>query len=144
MSETYIMNCGIHQGGYLSLVKYTAYINSLITKLELSNLCSEIYRVRTSPVGYADDIAASTISKQRMDRVMSKVYEHGCEWRFKFNASKSAVLVFGETERERGELDLNIECSHWGANVSKRDYIMITLVSRRVLRETPMLGQRKK
>ena len=86
---------------YLSLVKYTAYINSLITTLELSNLCSEIYRVRTSPVGYADDIAASTISKQRMDRVMSKVYEHGCDWRFKFNTSKSAVLVFGETERER-------------------------------------------
>ena len=75
---------------------------------------------------------------------MSKVYEHGCDWRFKFNANKSAVLVFGKTERERGELDLSIECSYWGANVSKRDYIMITLVSRRVLKGTPMLGQRKR
>ena len=39
---------------------------------------------------------------------------------------------------------VRIECSHWGANVSKRDYIMTTWVLRRVLRETPMLGQRKK
>ena len=30
-STYYTMECGIHQGGYLSLVKYTAYIDSLIT-----------------------------------------------------------------------------------------------------------------
>ena len=54
-----------------------------------------------SPVGYADDIAASTTSKQKMDGVMSKVYQHGCDWRYSFNASKSAVLVFGESEKER-------------------------------------------
>ena len=101
VSEPYYMDCGIHQGGYLSLVKYTAYINSLISTLESSRLCSTIYRIKTSPVGYADDIAASTTSKQKMDGVMSKVYQHGCDWRYSFNASKSAVLVFGESEKER-------------------------------------------
>ena len=101
VSETYSMDCGIHQGGYLSLVKYTAYINSLITTLEASNLCSQIYQVKTSSVGYADDIAASTTSKHKMDSVMGKVHQHGCDWRYNFNAFKSAVLVFGETEKER-------------------------------------------
>ena len=100
-SEPYTMECGIHQGGYLSLVKYTAYINSLITNLESSGLCCAIYRIKTSPVRYADDIAAGTTSKQKMDRVMSRVHQHSCNWRYRLNASKSAVLVFGETERER-------------------------------------------
>ena len=100
-SDWYAMKCGIHQGGYLSLVKYTAFINSLITSLETSGLCSAIYRIPTSPVGYADDVAACTVSKRRMDGVMEVVYTHGNTWRYSFNAKKSAVLVFGETQRER-------------------------------------------
>ena len=99
-SSWYNMDCGIHQGGYLSLVKYTAFIDTLIKDLENSNLCSAIYRIPTSPVGYADDLAASTISKNRMDLVMQRVNQHGCDWRYSFNASKSAVLVFGESVHE--------------------------------------------
>ena len=101
MSNWYSMECGIHQGGYLSLVKYTAFINSLITTLEESNLCSSIYEIKASPLGYADDVAASTLSKRRMDAVMSEVYAHSCKWRYSFNADKSAVLIFGENSRER-------------------------------------------
>ena len=101
MSHWYPMECGIHQGGYLSLVKYTAFIDSLITSLESSRLCSTIYRIPTSPVGYADDVAACTVSKRRMVSVMDKVYTHGNTWRYTFNAKKSAVLIFGETKRER-------------------------------------------
>ena len=35
-SEWYTMLCGIHQGGYLSLMKYTAFINPLLEELEHS------------------------------------------------------------------------------------------------------------
>ena len=100
-SRWYSMDCGIHQGGYLSLMKYTAFINSLIVTLENSNLCSTIYRIKASPVGYADDLATSTISKNRMDQVMTTVYSHGRKWRYSFNAAKSAVLVYDETTAER-------------------------------------------
>ena len=100
-SNWYKMECGIHQGGYLSLVKYTAFINSLIDNLQKSDLCSKIYRIRPSPVGYADDLAASTTSENKIDRVMSTVYKHGNDWRYAFNAGKSAVLVFGESKAER-------------------------------------------
>ena len=100
-SGWFSMDCEIHQGGYLSLVKYTAFINSLITNLEESNLCSTIYRIKTSPVGYADDMASSSVSKIRTDRAMSLVYSHSRKWRYSFNAGKSAVLVFGETPAER-------------------------------------------
>ena len=121
-SNWYSMDCGIHQGGYLSLVKYTAYIDSLIQSLEKSNLCSNIFRVKTSPVGYADDLAASTTSKQKMDFVMHRVHRHGCEWRYSFNASKSAVLVYGESTSERRLGTENRMFSLGGERVKERLY----------------------
>ena len=50
-SAWYPMQCGMHQGGFLSLVKYTAFINSLLTSLEESHLCSTIFRINTSQWG---------------------------------------------------------------------------------------------
>ena len=54
-SEWYSMLCGIHQGGFLSSTKYIAFINPLVDKLELSDLCWKVGIIRASPVSYADD-----------------------------------------------------------------------------------------
>ena len=48
-SDWYNMECGIHQGGFLSLMKYTAFINSLLLELESSKLCCTLHQIRTSP-----------------------------------------------------------------------------------------------
>ena len=100
MSEWYSINCGIHQGGYLSLILYTAFINSLIVELEASRLCCVIHGISVSPLGYADDIATASTSKFRTDQTLRIVYGHSCKWRYFFNPKKSSVLVFGESERE--------------------------------------------
>ena len=94
-SDWYPMSCGIHQGGVLSLVKYLVFIDELLVKLEKSNLCCKIDHIPSSPAGYADDLATATVSKMRTDMVHDMVYEYGKKWRFKLNASKSAVMVFG-------------------------------------------------
>ena len=99
LSEWYPLRCGIHQGGYLSLIKYLAFINSLITSLEESGLCCALYGLCVSPLGYADDIASASTSKNKTDQVLNLVYEHSCTWRYRFNPKKSAILVFGESER---------------------------------------------
>ena len=121
-SDWYQMERGIHQGGYLSLVKYTAFINSLIVQLQNSGLCSEIYTVKTSPVGYADDLATSTVSKNRMDRIMNLVSRHGNKWRYAFNVSKSAVLVFGESKHERKNGSVNRMFKLGGRRVKEKVY----------------------
>ena len=121
-SDWYQMDCGIHQGGYLSLVKYTAFINSLIVQLQNSELCSQIYNIKTSPVGYADDLATSTVSKNKMDRVMNVVSKHGNKWRYAFNAGKSAVLVFGESKQERKIGSENRMFKLGGKRVKERMY----------------------
>ena len=99
-SEWYELTCGIHQGGFLSLIKYVAFTNSLLEELRDSGLCCQIYRTPSVPVGYADDMAAACSTKHNIDMVISKAHEHGCTWRYEFNAKKSAVLVLGETRRE--------------------------------------------
>ena len=88
LSEWYPLRGGIHQGGYLSLIKYLAFINSLLVNLENSNLCCAIYGISVSPLGYADDIATASISKTKTDRVLQIFYDHSCTWRYKFNPKK--------------------------------------------------------
>ena len=101
VSEWYSMTCGIHQGGYLSLIKYTAFIDSLIRNLEDSGACATIYGINISPLGYADDIASASVSKRKVDRTLEIADQHSREWRYEFNAKKSAILVYGESEAER-------------------------------------------
>ena len=100
VSDWYTMLCGIHQGGYLSLMKYTAFINPLLEELVHSGLCCSIDNIKSNPVGYADDLATATTSKTRTDCVNTMVYNYSRKWRFTFNAKKSAVLTYGETKAE--------------------------------------------
>ena len=99
VSAWYELKCGIHQGGYMSLIKYTAIINSLIVLLQNSGFCCSIRRVPSTPVGYADDLATCSLTERKLDGAMQIVYRHGCTWRYQFNAKKSGVMVFGETKR---------------------------------------------
>ena len=43
-SDWYTLYRGIHQGGYMSLLKYTVFINSLLTELQNSGNCCRIYQ----------------------------------------------------------------------------------------------------
>ena len=98
-SEWYTMSCGIHQGGFLSSLKYIAFINSLLEELKNSGLCISIKGIKCSPIGYADDMSAACKSKDRIDGVIQIVNQHGNRWRYEYNARKSAVLIYGEDKR---------------------------------------------
>ena len=45
-------------------------------------------------------MATATLSKAKTDKVLEVVYSHSLLWRYRYNAAKSAVLVFGETPKE--------------------------------------------
>ena len=88
-------------------MKYAIFINALLTDLKKSGLCCKLYRIPSTPLGYADDVATCCLSKQRLDKTMDLVYAHGCTWRYELNAKKSGVLVYGESlkEHERNSVD---------------------------------------
>ena len=95
-SNWYSMSCGIHQGGFLSLLKYVAFVNSLLVELSNSNLCIQIDNIKCTPVGYADDMSAATNCKYKLDKALDIINSHGNKWRYEYNASKCAILVHGE------------------------------------------------
>ena len=99
-SEWYEPLCGIHQGGFMSLMKYVIFINSLLVDLKNANICCKIYRIPSTPLGYADDVATCCLSKFKLDKAMDIVYKHGCVWRYELNAKKSGVLVYGESRKD--------------------------------------------
>ena len=100
ISDWYSLQCGIHQGGFLSLLKYTVFINSLLNELKCSGLCCKLYRTPSTPVGYADDLATCSTSKYNLDKAINVVATHGRTWRYDFNAKKSGILVYGEDKAE--------------------------------------------
>ena len=75
------MSCGIHQGGYLSLIKYVVFVNNLLVELKEARICCTIHKIPSSPLGYADDIAAASILRIKVDQVLDIVHKHSCKWR---------------------------------------------------------------
>ena len=104
-----------------ALIKYVAFTNSLLVEIRDSGLCCQIYKTPSVPVGYAYDMAAACPSKYKLDRVIDKAYKHGCTWRYEFNASKSAVLILGETPRERSTNKKHREFQLGGKKVLEKD-----------------------
>ena len=51
VSAWYQLKCGIHQGGYMSLIKYTAFVNSLLVQLQNADLCCQIDVFQVHPWG---------------------------------------------------------------------------------------------
>ena len=92
VSDWYQLKCGIHQGVYMSLIKYTAFINSLVVSLQNSGLCGSIGRTPSAPVGYADDLVACCLTERKLDGALQVVYHHGCTWRYQYNAKKSGIM----------------------------------------------------
>ena len=85
----------------MPLLKYMAFINSLLTQMKQSQ---QFYKILSVPVGYAYDLAAATLNMQNMDRMVDIVYAHGRTLRYNFNVKKSGVLVFGECPREQNDI----------------------------------------
>ena len=99
-SDWYPMQCGIHQGGYLSLLKYAAFIDPLLRKIEESKVGCSIHDIPACPLGYADDMAAACLSKRKLEITLNTAYEYSTKWEYKYNAKKSAVMVYGESRNE--------------------------------------------
>ena len=104
-SDWYPMRCGIHQGGYLSLLKYAAFIDPLLRKIENSRVGCMVHNISACPLGYADDMAAACLSKGNLEVTLNTAHEFSLLCEYKYNAKKSAIMVYGDNrdEHKRGK-----------------------------------------
>ena len=94
------MRCGIHQGGFLSPLKYVAFIDPLLREIENSRFCCCTVDIPVCPVGYADDLSVCGLPKHNLDCTLDLAYKYYCKCRFYYNARKSAIMVYGEKKQE--------------------------------------------
>ena len=93
-SDEYKIECGIHQGEYLSRLKYTAFIDPLLKEIKNSGFSHK--DLATSPIGYPDAVFICSISEDDLDQALSIAYDHSRKWHYIINASKSAITVDGK------------------------------------------------
>ena len=94
------MECGIHQGGILSVLKYVAFIDSLLKNLENTGLGCQVANIWTNLVGYAADMVSACPSKANVDKTHNIIDNQAKKWRYSYYAKNSAVMVLGETKCE--------------------------------------------
>ena len=100
-SRIYELGQGTRQGGVLSPWLFLVFIDDLIE--ELSNIEAGIF-IDTVYFGspmFADDLTMLARMKSGLDKMLGCALEYSNKWRFTFNATKTVILTFGESYRER-------------------------------------------
>ena len=97
VSKVFKISQGTRQGSIISPWLYSVYINDL-----LNELCSSEYSLAISDVNVtcptqADDICLLSLTKHNLDMLIDICYKYSCNWRFRYNASKSVIIVFNES-----------------------------------------------
>ena len=92
--------------------------DGLLSHLSLSHCGANINIICGGSLADADDISLATIYKYSLQKQLDMDCEYSCIWRFRFNTSKSAVVVSGTDEDPTRVLHLGpdqiqvVTCAH--------------------------------
>lgn len=96
MTESFAIDMGVPQGSILSPLLYSIYINGLIRELKENEIGAQIDEDNVCILCYADDIVLISEDEMNMRRMLDIASNYAHEWRFRFNNSKSNLIVFGD------------------------------------------------
>lgn len=98
-SQIFTVSNGVKQGGVLSPILFTLYMDCLLQRLKDSHCGCHIGHVYCGAFGYADDLILLSPSVSGMDKLLKICEEFSEEYQIKFNASKSKHILFN-TKKE--------------------------------------------
>ncbi|KAK3105405.1 hypothetical protein FSP39_024486 [Pinctada imbricata] len=84
---------GVRQGGVLSSFLYLTCIDELLYSLERASINTGILNVTSNCPTLADDLSCIGVTPQGLQNMLSIAYEYSIKWHFRFNASKSCILI---------------------------------------------------
>jgi hypothetical protein len=93
--ESFVVGCGVRQGGILSPYLFAVYIDSLIEDLRHSTFGVFIGNIFIGCVMYADDIVLMSCTCTGLQKLVNICVFYGSVWDIKFNPRKSQVTTFG-------------------------------------------------
>ena len=104
---------GVKQGGILSPILFTLYVDELLNRLRNCNCGCYFQNVFAGALCYADDITLISPSLRGLNVMVSTCERFAEEFYLTFNAKKSVAIYYGCRDRPAGSVALNNESIPW-------------------------------
>ena len=98
LSHSFRVKNGVKQGGVLSPILFSVYMDKLLNLLEKSGYGCYIGTMFLGALGYADDVTVMAPTYISLKFMLKIVSEFGKEYHVKFNPSKSQFIVFSKND----------------------------------------------
>ena len=96
LSDKFEVTNGVRQGGVLSPLFYSIYIDDLLEKLKRNGIGCHIGHHFVGAFGYADDLILLSPSLTGLMNMIKICEDYACEHDILFNGKKSKYLIFGK------------------------------------------------
>ena len=101
-SQPFSLLNGVKQGGVLSPILFTVYMDSLLLKLKTSRIGCHVNGTYVGALCYADDLTLLCPSLVGLNKMIRICTEYADEYNLTFNASKTVAMSFGKTNSVPG------------------------------------------
>ena len=91
LSDRFVIEEGVKQGGIISPLLFNFFINDLLVECLGSELGARVGGVITCIIGYCDDLILLSPLASHLRRLLAICERYAEKWKIKFNASKSTV-----------------------------------------------------
>jgi len=91
---------GVKQGGVLSPILFTLYLDELLNRLRASGIGCYVGNAYVGAVSYADDITLMCPTRNGLQHMVNICSDFGKEYSIQFNASKSVCMCFSRSHKE--------------------------------------------
>ena len=98
LSSKFNVTNGVRQGGVLSPLLFSVYVDELLEKLKKSGVGCHIGHIFVGALGYADDLILLCPSVYGLKKMIKICEDYANENDILFNGAKSKYLVFGKYE----------------------------------------------
>ena len=126
LGDWFSILAGVRQGGVLSPVLYSIYIDDLVAILSDAGVGCHIKNTFLSILLYADDMCLAAPSLKGLQRLLSMTEAYCREWDISLNRKKSKNMQFGKKHDNLPLLELDGGNIEW---VESWTYLGVTLLS---------------
>ena len=117
-SSAFKVSNGVRQGGVISGILFTIYMDVLLKRLHNSDIGCHIGHYYTGAIAYADDLILLCPSRDGLQRMLHICDEYGKEYFVSYNSKKTKCIVFSKhCVNNISPLQLNNEPLKWGDHV---------------------------